>query len=252
MIKFLRNILGLGPAEPTNLHKKPVENAVKSVVKPIVGEMVLEGDEMDFTTIYPYLVSKRTKELDLVNELAAVFHETEDIYAPIVQAFIMMDKNKIDDKDEVDLFHLKTSNKDEDDYLKFEEHGLKNLDTLELPFEFWDFSDKTIEYDVLSTPISVLASEKILSKKHMLEAHKMLNSTELLVSIPRKGLIFVCSNLLDKKYIKHFMNLHAYAIVSEKYQDEVLCEDLFVLKEGEITNIMGITQLSDILRKGNV
>lgn len=247
MIQFLRNILGLGPAEPTKLRKKPEEVAVKSTVK----EMIEDELEMDFTSIYPYLVSQKTQELDLGDELVSVFHKTENIYAPIVQAFVMMNLSKEDANGEVDIFHLKTSNKTEEDYEMLDKHSLINLDNLELPFVFWDFSDEKIEYDILSVKIAALASEKILSKKHMLEAHKMLNSKELLVSIPRKGHIFVCSNLLDKEHIAHFMNLHAYAILSDKHNLEVLCEDLFVVEEGEIVNVMGITQLSDVLREGN-
>ncbi|PKB42428.1 hypothetical protein AX016_0595 [Cellulophaga sp. RHA19] len=247
MIQFLRNILGLGPAEPTKLRKKPDEPAVKSVVK----EMANDELKVDYTMVYPYLVSQKTQELDLVDELVSVFHKTEDIYAPIVQAFVIIDKNKEGANGEIDIFHLKTSDKTEEDYEMFDKHSLINLDNLELPFVFWDFSDEKIEYDILSVKIAALASEKILSKKHMLEAHKMLNSNELLVSIPRKGLIFVCSNLLDKEHITHFMNLHAYAILSDKQGFEVLCEDLFVVEEGEVVNVMGITQLSDVLREGN-
>ncbi len=245
MIKFLRNILGLGPAEPTNLRKKPIKTAVNTVVK----DMVKNEAEMDYTTIYPYLVSTKTKELDLADDFVSVFHRTEEIYAPIVQAFICQNKNRENEKGEVDFYHLKITNEDEEQYKVLDENSLKNLDDLDLPFEFWDFSDEKIEYDILSVRISPLASEKILSKKHMQEAHKILNSNELLVSIPRKGFIFVCSNLLDKKHIKHFMNLHAYAILSEKDNTEILCEDLFIFEDGEITSWLVITQLSERLRE---
>ncbi|WP_077401021.1 hypothetical protein [Cellulophaga omnivescoria] len=249
MIQFLRNILGLGPAEPKNLRKKPTANTQATTV---VKEVITDKLEMDYSMVYPYLVSKKTKELDLANELVSVFYESEDIYAPTVQTFVMMDKDKEGANGEIDVFHIKTSNKTEEDYKKLDKHSLANLDNLELPFMYWDFTDEKSDYEILSTRITPFSSEKILSRKHMLEAHKMLNSNELLVSIPRKGLIYVCSYLLDTQHINQFMDIHAYMILTNKQNCELLCEDLFVVKNGEISNVLGLSQLSDKLKEGNL
>ncbi|TVZ08075.1 hypothetical protein JM80_0559 [Cellulophaga sp. RHA_52] len=249
MIQFLRNILGLGPAEPTNLRKKPTAN---TQARTLAKEVITDNLEMDYTMVYPYLVSKKTKEIDLTDDLVSVFYESEDIYAPTVQAFVMMDKSKEDANGEIDVFHLKTSNKTEKDFKKLDKHSITNLDNLELPFMYWDFTDEKNEYDILSARITPLSSEKILSRKHMLEAHKMLNSNELLVSIPRKGLIYVCSYLLDTKHIYQFIDIHTYMILTNKQNCELLCEDLFVVKNGEISNVIGLSQLSDKLREGKL
>ncbi len=241
-MNFFRKIFGLGPKEPVNVRPRtatPIK-AIENI-----------DTSMSYEDIFPVLVSVKTKEYDLVNEIAATFHERENNYANVIVAHVMVDRKNLDKDGESELYHIKNGHENEDFYTTLEKNGRQNFDNFEVPFEFWNPTDEDLEYKVLSCRVSFFASEKIRSKKHMLEAHKLLNSKELLVSIPRKGLIFVCDKNIEEEHYIHFLNMHAYMVLQENEDLEFLCEDIFVVENGEIEGTLHIQQLSDKLNEIN-
>ena len=240
MTNIFRKILGLGPSKPTNVRPQQT----KTIVKPVNQTK----KDLSDLNIYPSLVSGKTTEFDMNNEIAAVFHERESIYANIYTTYVMLDDINLDEEGDPQLLHIKTATKDESYYNMLVEKGAHNLDIRAANFEFWNPIDDKLPYQVLSSKLSFIASESILSKKHMLEAHKMLDCDELMVSIPRKGLIFIADNNLEAEHKKNFMNMHAYLIMDNKYNLEILCEDIFMVKNGKIEGVLEINQLSDLLR----
>ncbi|MCR1026412.1 hypothetical protein [Cellulophaga baltica] len=241
-MNFFRKLLGLGPKELVNV--RPRANSSQTKRK----ESIVDVSDIDHRKIYPTLLSQKTKSFDLVNELVAMMHDREGLFAPIVIGHVMVDEKEVEDGGPA-LYQVRTSNKNEEDYKKLRLTGEINLDALEIPFIDWNYLDSKLNFQVLSCTISQFSSEKILSKKHLQEAHKKLGADELLVSIPRKGLIFVCSkNISDEDY-GDFLNMHGAIVLQENEDLEFLCEDLFVVKNGEIENIIGVPQLSEMLKE---
>ncbi len=242
-MNLFRKIFGLGPKEPVNVRPRKKPTQVKTIDE---ANLTLQ-----YENIFPSLVSLKTKELDLVNEIAVTFHERENNYADVVVAYLMIDEENPVEEDKYELYHIKNGNNEEDFYKMLQENGKRNLDNFDIPFTFWNPTDEDLEYNVLSCRIYSFASEKIMSQKHMLEAHKMLNTKELLVSIPRKGLIFVCDKNVEEEHYTHFLNMHAYMILQENEDLEFLCEDIFVVENGEIEGVLGLEQLSEKLKEIN-
>lgn len=244
MIKFLRNILGLGPAETFNKSsiQKPITNVkedsnVKSNIK-----------------ILPMLVSSGTKTINLKDELVSIFHEREGIYKDIFIAYAMVDEDDLDEDGEPAVSHLHTADKTEEECLWIGEQSQNNLDEHELPFVFWNSTEKSYDFKVLSAAITFFSSEKIMSRKHMLEAHKMLDSDEIYVSIPRKGLIFSVSKNITEDQLNQFFKLHYFIVMDDKKEKEgfeLLCEDIFVVKDGEIDSFLLMEELSSLLKNNN-
>lgn len=238
MIKFIRTILGLGPSETLN----------KSVIiKPTIADNKPQEKEIGSGNILPMLISQNTQTINLSNELVSIFHEREGIYSKIVIVYVIEDD--LDNSGEPEISHISTGDKDEDTYLALAEKGQENLDNYDLPpFVFWNSVEKSYDFKILSTPMSFFASEKIISKKHMLEAHKLLDAEELYVSIPRRGLIFICSKDLTSSQYEDFLEMHYFLIINDKQKDlELLCEDIFVVKDGEIEGSLSVEQLSEYL-----
>ncbi len=242
-MNLFRKIFGLGPKEPANIRPRKTTTPIKTI------ENV--DASMSYEDILPVLVSVKTKEYDLVNEIAATFHERENNYANVIIAHVMVDRKDLDRDGEPELYHIKNGHENEDFYITLEENGQRNFDDFEIPFEFWNPTDKKLAYKVLSSRVSFFASEKIMSKKHMLEAHKTLNAKKLLVSIPRKGLIFVCDKNIEEEHYNHFLNMHAYVVLQENEDLEFLCEDIFIVENGEIKGTLNVQQLSDKLSEIN-
>ncbi|WP_158977987.1 hypothetical protein [Cellulophaga sp. L1A9] len=241
-MNFFRKLLGLGPKELVNVRPKKHSSQIKRT------ETIDNLSDIEHRKIYPTLLSQKTVTFDLVNELVAVMHERDGLFANIVIGHVMVDEKDLEDGKPA-VYQVRTSDKNEEDYKTLRLTGEINLDALEIPFVDWNYSDSKLNFKVLSCPITQFSSEKILSKKHLQEAHEKLAADELLVSIPRKGLIFVCSkNISDEDY-GNFLNMHAGIVLQENEDLEFLCEDIFVVKNGEIENCIGIPQLSEILKE---
>ena len=243
-MSFFRKIFGLGPKEPMNVRPREKDTSIKKTHKTSTSS----DEDISGRKIYPTLVSQKTREFELEGELMAIFHEREGLFANVLIGHVMIDENKVENG-EVDIYQVRTFDKNEEEHDQIRLTGETNFDDFEVPFIPWNPTDDALNYQVLSCKISFLSSEKVLSKKHMDEAHKLLNAEELLVSIPRKGLIFVCSRDLSEEDYNHFLHLHASIVLQENNELELLCEDLFVFKDGKMEGSFELKQLSEILLK---
>ena len=84
------------------------------------------------------------------------------------------------------------------------------------------------------------SSEKILCKNHMLKAHQLLNSNELLVSIPRRRCMMVVSRQSGRELIGTFVTLHKNAWEDDSYGNAPIINAIFVVKDGEVEGIIPV------------
>ena len=245
-MSFFRKLLGLGPKEPINTRRKEIKTEIENtdVITYRSTSISMEGRK-----IYPVLMSQKTREFDLVNELVVTFHVRENIFSNIVMGHVMVDENDMTDGEPA-IYQVRTTDKTEEDYYMIQDTGKLNFEDFKMPFIDWNLKDGKLNFRILSCKVSLLSSEKILSKKHMQEAHDMLNAKEIMVSIPRRGLIFVCSKDIPGEDYDYFLNLHASIVLQENKDQELLCEDVFIVENGEISGVLNINALSDALRKG--
>ncbi len=239
-MNFIRKILGLGPKELVNKIPRKPSSQIKRLASP--------EEKINEQNIFPVLVTKRTREVELADQITSVFHTREGAFNDVLIALASFDYQNLNQDQEADVFQIMP--KEEDAFLHFlVEHAEKNIEKLDFTFQDWNPSDEKFSFKILSASISFFTSELIMSKKHMLLAHKLLNSKELFVSIPRRGLIFICDKNLNEEDYMAFLNMHAYLVLKEDEKTELLCEDVFVLENGEITNVLEMHQLSEILQK---
>lgn len=106
----------------------------------------------------------------------------------------------------------------------------QNLEDYKTEFEY----SKTLENKVLTSSGLDFSSERILSKNHMLKAHKMLNSEEILVTIPRRRCMMVVAKNSEKKLLNTFIGLHQNAWQDDSFGNAPIANMLFVMKDGNI------------------
>ncbi|MEH0155419.1 hypothetical protein V6R21_14830 [Limibacter armeniacum] len=92
----------------------------------------------------------------------------------------------------------------------------------------------SLDNKVLTSSGLDFSSERILSKNHMLEAHKMLDAEELLVSIARRRCMMVTSRAADDELLNTFIMLHNETWNDDSYGNAPIANMLFVVKEGDI------------------
>ncbi|MCL5244273.1 hypothetical protein M4I21_00525 [Cellulophaga sp. 20_2_10] len=105
-----------------------------------------------------------------------------------------------------------------------------NLENYDTEFEFCE----SLENKALASSGTDFASERILSVKHMLKAHKMLEAEELLVSVPRRTCMMVISKEADNKLINTFLFLHKHTWEDDSFGNAPIANMLFVVKNGSI------------------
>ncbi|WP_282116039.1 hypothetical protein [Cellulophaga baltica] len=121
--------------------------------------------------------------------------------------------------------HLETM-----DANKVLQEAFQNLENYDTEFEY----SETLENKVLTSSGLDFSSERILSPNHMLKAHQMLNSEELLVTIPRRTCMMVISRDAGEKLLSSFVHLHQQAWEDDSYGNAPIANMLFVIKEGNI------------------
>jgi hypothetical protein len=84
------------------------------------------------------------------------------------------------------------------------------------------------------------SSEKILCKSHMIKAHKLLDSDELLVSIPRRRCMMITSRDEDDDLLNTFIGLHKDAWNDDSYGNAPILDALFVVKDGLIEDYISL------------
>jgi hypothetical protein len=106
----------------------------------------------------------------------------------------------------------------------------ENLENFNTEFEY----SKALNNKVLTSSGLDFSSERILSRNHMLKAHKMLDSDELLVTIPRRRCMMVVSKKSEKELLNTFVGLHQNAWEDDSYGNAPIANILFVIKDGNI------------------
>jgi len=117
---------------------------------------------------------------------------------------------------------------------KILEEAYKNLDAVSSEFEI---SEK-LGGKVITASGNDFSAEKILSKNHMLKAHRLLKSDELLVSIPRRRCMMIVSKSVDKETLNIFVALHNNAWQDDTYGNPTIMNALFVVINGEINGLI--------------
>lgn len=106
----------------------------------------------------------------------------------------------------------------------------QNLEDYKTEFEY----SKALENKVLTSSGLDFSSERILSKNHMLKAHEMLDTDEILVTIPRRRCMMVVAKNSENELLNTFVGLHQNAWQDDSYGNAPIANMLFVLKEGNI------------------
>jgi hypothetical protein len=241
MIQFFRNLLGLGNSKPVNLLEKKQK---KTIYNPTPT-----ANDIDYDNVFPLLISEKTNEFNIDNALVSVFHEREGNYSRIIETQALLDETQLDTDGEPAISHIKTEN--ETIIKKMIKSSEKNIEKLKTALIFWNPTDTKYKFKILSAGMSTFSSELILSEKHMNQAHKMLNSKELFVSIPRRGLIFICDRNIENEHVATFVGLHSHIVLDNTSDLDLLCEDIFVLENGKIEAVWEQKKLSNILMENS-
>jgi hypothetical protein len=109
-----------------------------------------------------------------------------------------------------------------------------NLERVKSDFEV---SEK-LNRRVLTASGQDFSSEKLLCRSHMLKAHELLQSKELLVSIPRRRCMMVTSRQADKELLNTFVALHKNAWEDDSYGNAPILNALFVVIDGQIDGVI--------------
>ena len=123
-----------------------------------------------------------------------------------------------------------TTDMEEDFFWALHNYALKNLNKIEdIPTAFLQESENKI---VVCADVEFV-SETILSKMHMLKIHQLLESDDLLVSVPRRGVLIACSKNESDEVTEKLAGL-TYIFYKDENLDDCLTTDVFWLHKGEI------------------
>lgn len=131
------------------------------------------------------------------------------------------------------IMHSDLEGKDPNAILK---EAYENLENFDQDFEV----SSSLNGKVLTASGQDFSSEKILCRSHMLKAHKLLNSDELLVSIPRRRCMMVIARQADKELLNTFAALHKNVWEDDSYGNAPILNAMFVVKDGEIDGIISL------------
>lgn len=97
-------------------------------------------------------------------------------------------------------------------------------------------------HEILTASGQDFSAEKILCQSHMLKAHQLLGAEELLVSIPRRRCMMMCSKNAPKEVINQFAQVHAYTWKDDSYGNAPIINALFVVINGRINGLIPLDQ----------
>ncbi|WP_334474861.1 hypothetical protein [Vibrio sp. 16] len=109
--------------------------------------------------------------------------------------------------------------------------NLENMDVVFTP-------SQALDGKVLTASGKPFSSEAILSKKHMLKAHELLDAKQMLVSIPRRTGLMAVSRDAPEEILNQFIYLHSHAWNDASYGNAPIANALFLLEEGDIVGII--------------
>lgn len=119
------------------------------------------------------------------------------------------------------------------------EEAHKNLDEFEVDL------NEVVPGKVIIIDGKDFCSEKILSKKFMLEIHKKLNSDKLLVSIPRRRNMMVTSGQNNKEIMSQFLKVHNNTWDDDTYGNAPIINALFEVVNGSINGVIDFRETNN-------
>ncbi|MCU0435496.1 MAG: hypothetical protein MUC87_18705 [Bacteroidia bacterium] len=113
------------------------------------------------------------------------------------------------------------------------EEAYQNLDDVESVFETMNIDSELM----LTASGNSFSSEKILSKAHLLKAHQLLQSDELLISIPRRTCMMIMPKQGSHNLLGKFAYLHHHIWKDDSYGHAPIINAFVLIKNGEIEAI---------------
>jgi len=110
----------------------------------------------------------------------------------------------------------------------------ENLETIVSNFKFID----SLKSKVITSSGNDFSCEKVLSKNHMMQAHKLLNSNELFVSIARRRCMFITSKNVEPEIRTAFIKLHENTWSEENTNNAPVFNGIIVVVNGEIVDFI--------------
>lgn len=109
-----------------------------------------------------------------------------------------------------------------------------NLNSMSVQFEL----SAILDNQALTASGNPFSSEIVLSKKHMLEAHRILKAKKLIISIPRRTTFMAISQEAPAELLEKFMYLHSYTWDDDSYNNSQIINSLLIVENGEIVGLI--------------
>ena len=105
-----------------------------------------------------------------------------------------------------------------------------NLDALPAAFSVIESASGKI----LNASGEAYSSEYMLSKKLMMDAHRLLGTDELLVSVPRRTCMMTIPKSANRELVAKFLSMHLEAYDDDSYGNAPITDLIFVVINGEV------------------
>ncbi|WP_271785180.1 hypothetical protein [Aquimarina algiphila] len=137
-----------------------------------------------------------------------------------------------------DLWMLDSNDQTEEQFRLIMDTAQINIEKLELKYA----TQKVFDHKVIGFQRHTFTCEKILDQNFMIHIQKELNADSILVSIPRRSKMLICDQGAEETIKSKFMNFHYATYLSDEEDIEQICEDIFVIKNGEIEGVLYMNQ----------
>lgn len=84
------------------------------------------------------------------------------------------------------------------------------------------------------------AAERVMCESHMLLAHEKLDSSEILISVARRGAVLVCALDCSNEVKQTMIGLHAESWDNPDALTDRIVDDLVVMRAGTVTGMIPI------------
>jgi len=101
---------------------------------------------------------------------------------------------------------------------------------------------------LLSAGLS-FSSEQVLCRPHMKIAHDKLDTDEILVSIPRRGLMFACAADAEDSVKKSMAKLHQESVAESATDPSRITNEIIVMEDGIKSGSLDIRDLLAVASK---
>jgi len=163
--------------------------------------------------------------------LASIFHSSQDEKPIVLQTIVLQDHEG--------LAVIDNSDTSQEVLDSLDREAQANLDAYELNFKY----HPEYEQSIIVAQGPIFTCESVLSEEQMLKAHVMLDADEIMVAIPRRGIMLAASNEIQDELRQSFLGLHLYVWHDDKENDNLsrMTKDIFVLKHGVIEGVLYLT-----------